>query len=160
MTPDDLPRVRAWRNHPEIRQYMYTQHEVSVAEHARWYECASEDAARHLLVYEESATPLGFINLHEIAKGGVGDWGFYAAPDAPKGTGQRLGRNALQYAFVQLGFHKLCAQVLAYNERSIRFHLSLDFKHEGILRDQHFDGQIYHDVMCLGLLNSEWQAKT
>ena len=160
MTRADLPRVLAWRNHPEIRQYMYTQHEVSLAEHTSWYELASKDAGRHLLVYEDNAEPQGFINLHEIARGGVADWGFYAAPDAPKGTGQQLGRMALQYAFVQVGFHKLCGQVLAYNERSIKFHLNLDFKQEGILRDQHFDGRIYHDVMCFGLLNSEWQAKT
>lgn len=101
---------------------------------------------------------MGFINIHQIAAGGIADWGFYAAPDAPKGTGKQLGQAALQYAFSVVGAHKLCAQALHFNERSVRFHLNLGFQQEGTLRDQHFDGQNYHDVVCFGLLASEWQA--
>lgn len=157
MTNEDLTRVLAWRNHEEVRRYMYTQHEISLAEHSRWFERASQDSNRHLLVFESNAVPLGFINLHQIAFGGVADWGFYAAPDAPKGTGRQLGQAALQYAFIHLGLHKLCGQALGHNERSIRFHRSLGFQQEGILREQHFDGQSYHDVVCFGLLASEWQ---
>ncbi|MOA13535.1 hypothetical protein D3C78_1335930 [compost metagenome] len=109
-------------------------------------------------MFECGAVPLGFINIHQIAPGGVADWGFYAAPDAPKGTGRQLGQAALRYAFTQAGLHKLCGQALAYNERSIKFHLSQGFQQEGILREQHFDGQNYHDVVCFGLLASEWLA--
>lgn len=157
MTNEDLERVLAWRNHEEVRRYMYTQHEISLAEHSRWFERASQDSSRHLLVFESDAVPLGFINLHQIALGGVADWGFYVAPDAPKGTGRQLGQTALQHAFTHLGLHKLCGQALGFNERSIKFHRSLDFRQEGILREQHFDGQSYHDVVCFGLLASEWQ---
>lgn len=158
MTHEDLEQVLAWRNHEEVRRYMYTQHEISLVEHTRWFERASQDSSRHLLVFESNAVPLGFINLHLIAPGGVADWGFYAAPDAPKGTGRQLGQAAIQYAFTQAGLHKLCGQALAYNERSIKFHLSQGFQQEGVLRDQHFDGQSYHDVVCFGLLAPEWQA--
>jgi UDP-4-amino-4,6-dideoxy-N-acetyl-beta-L-altrosamine N-acetyltransferase len=52
--------------------------------------------------------------------------------------------------------HKLCGQALAFNERSIRFHQNLGFRREGVLRQQHFDGEQYHDVVCFGLLASEW----
>lgn len=158
MTHQDLERVLAWRNHEEVRRYMYTQHEISLAEHVRWFERASQDACRHLLVFESNAVPQGFISLHQIAPGGVADWGFYAAPDAPKGAGRQLGQAALRYAFTQASLHKLCGQALAYNERSIKFHLSLGFQQEGILREQHFDGQNYHDVVCFGLIAAEWQA--
>lgn len=158
MTQSDLEQILAWRNDPEVRRYMYTQHEISLDEHTRWFERASQDASRHLLVFESDGVPLGFINIHQITTGGVADWGFYAAPDAPKGTGRQLGQAVQHYVFVQAGLHKLCGQALAYNERSIRFHQNLGFRHEGILREQHFDGQIYHDVVCFGLLASEWQA--
>ncbi len=160
MTQEDLERVLAWRNHEAVRRYMYTQHEISLAEHTRWFERASQDSCRHLLVFESSTVPLGFINFHQIAPGGVADWGFYVAPDAPKGTGRQLGKAALHYAFAHVGLYKLCGQALAYNERSIRFHRSLGFQQEGILRDQHFDGQNYHNVVCFGLLASEWQPNT
>jgi UDP-4-amino-4,6-dideoxy-N-acetyl-beta-L-altrosamine N-acetyltransferase len=158
MTRKDLELVLAWRNHEDVRRYMYTQHEVCLEEHTRWFERASLDASRHLLVFEVGAVSLGFINIQQIAPGGVADWGFYAAPDAPKGTGRKLGQTALRYAFTLAGLHKLCGQAIAYNERSIKFHLSQGFQQEGILRDQHFDGQRHHDVVCFGLIAAEWQA--
>lgn len=155
----DLESVLAWRNHPEVRRYMYRQHDISLDEHRRWYELASKDQQRHLLIYEDGSTPLGFINIHEIMPGGIADWGFYAAPDAPKGTGRALGKAALSYAFVESGMHKLCGQAIAFNKRSIQFHQKLGFTQEGILRQQYFDGQQYHDVLCFGLLANEWQER-
>lgn len=156
MKEEDLEPVLAWRNHPEVRRYMYTQHEISFEEHARWFIRASQEPDRHLLVFENDTIMLGFINIHQVATGGVADWGFYAAPNAPKGTGSALGQAALRYAFDAVGLHKLCGQALVFNERSIRFHRSLGFQREGVLRQQHFDGQRYHDVVCFGLLASEW----
>lgn len=159
MKESDLEQVLAWRNHPDVRRYMYTQHEILLEEHARWFSRVSQDPDRHLLILEIDETPLGFINIHQVTLGGIADWGFYAMPDAPKGTGRALGQAAVRYAFETAGIHKLCGRALAYNERSIRFHLNLGFQREGVLRQQHFDGQQYHDVECFGLLASEWQKK-
>lgn len=156
MVDADLDRVLAWRNHPDVRRYMYSQHEISPDEHIRWFGKASKDPERHLLIYECDSTPLGFINIHQIAPGGIADWGFYATPDAPQGTGKLLGQATLQFAFTNIGLHKVCGQALAYNERSIRFHQKLGFHQEAVLRQQHFDGQNYHDVVCFGLLATEW----
>jgi UDP-4-amino-4,6-dideoxy-N-acetyl-beta-L-altrosamine N-acetyltransferase len=152
----DLEQVLAWRNHVDIRQYMYTQHEIGLAEHRKWFERASQDPLRHLLVFEVDSVPLGFVNFSRLTSSSVADWGFYIAPDAPRGSGRQLGRTALEYAFRQLDLHKVCGQALDFNERSIRFHLTMGFQQEGILRDQHFDGERYHAVVCFGLLSHEW----
>jgi UDP-4-amino-4,6-dideoxy-N-acetyl-beta-L-altrosamine N-acetyltransferase len=158
MTGADLERVLAWRNHNEVRRYMFTQHEISLTEHSRWFERASQDSSHQLLIFESSGVPHGFINLHQIAPGGVADWGFYVSPDAPRGTGHRLGHAVLEHAFTCSALHKLCGQALRFNARSIKFHERLGFQQEGILREQHFDGEIYHDIVCFGLLASEWQS--
>lgn len=160
MICEDLELVLNWRNHEDVRRYMYSQHEIGLIEHTAWYERAVRDTSRHLLVFEVDGVAMGFINLHQIAPAGVADWGFYVAPDAPKGTGRKLGQAALQYAFDDVGLHKLCGQALAYNERSINFHRNLGFVQEGVLREQHFDGQHYHDVVCFGLLAAEQQTNT
>ena len=153
----DLERVLAWRNHPDIRRYMYTQHEIGLPEHRAWFERASLDLCKHLMIFESGGVPLGFINFSRLGSPGVADWGFYIAPDAPKGSGRQLGHAAFKYAFQQLNLHKICGQALAFNERSINFHRSMGFQQEGILRDQHFDGERYHSVVCFGLLSHEWQ---
>lgn len=159
MATTDLETVLAWRNHPEVRRYMYTQHEIRLDEHMRWFEQASRDPLRHLLIFEDGPTALGFINIHQRAPGKIADWGFYAAPDAPRGTGHALGKAALRYAFSDAGLHKLCGQAIAHNERSARFHRKLGFTQEGVLREQHYDGSQYHDVFCFGLLAEEWREK-
>lgn len=158
MVSDDLARVLAWRNHPQVRSMMYTREEIAMEQHRQWFKSATQDPRRHLLVFEADAQAAGFVNIGELVPGRIADWGFYASPDAPRGTGRRLGLAALRHAFASLGMHKVCGQVLRYNERSIRFHEALGFSREGMLRDQHFDGERFHDVICFGLLRDEWQA--
>ncbi len=157
MVKTDLERVLVWRNHPDVRRFMYTQHAITLDEHQSWFERALLDPKNHLLIYEYNHQPMGFVSLSESGRGGIVDWGFYVAPEAPKGTGRQLGRTALNHAFTQLKYYKVCGQALAYNERSIHFHQALGFQQEGILRDQHFDSERYHHVICFGLLSHEWQ---
>lgn len=157
MTREDLALVYAWRNHPDVRQYMYTRHEISLEEHSRWFEKASNDPSRSLLIFEHQDIPRGFAQFSRLPGGKSADWGFYLAFDAPKGSGRALGACALSYAFFNLDLHKVCGQVLANNERSIALHLRLGFQKEGLLRDHFFDGKNFQAVVCFGLLKAEWR---
>jgi len=159
MRDDDLERVLGWRNHPEVRRFMYTQHAITPSEHKRWFENSQRDPARSLLIYEQAGVPLGFVNITQTVLEHIADWGFYIAPDAPRGTGLRLGQTTLDFAFSSLALHKVCGQALGFNGRSIRFHEKLGFVHEGTLRDQHYDGTAYQTIIHFGLLRHEWQAK-
>jgi UDP-4-amino-4,6-dideoxy-N-acetyl-beta-L-altrosamine N-acetyltransferase len=159
MTEADLEQVLSWRNHPDVRRYMYTTHEIGLDEHREWFTGASTNPAIDLMIYESEGQGVGFVNITRTRCSEVADWGFYLAPDAPKGAGRSLGYQALAYAFEKLGLHKVCGQALGFNERSITFHKALGFIKEGRLRDQHFDGNEFHDVVCYGLLKNEWQTK-
>lgn len=158
MQPADLPQVLAWRNDPGIRRHMLTQHEVTLEEHTRWFESASQDPTRRLLIVESQQRPIGFVQFTRVAPEAACDWGFYAAPGAPPGSGTKLGQAALAFAFSQLGVHKVCGQALAGNEGSMRLHRKLGFVQEGILREQERIGDAWHDLVCFGLLRQEWQA--
>lgn len=154
----DLSLVRQWRNHPDVRRYMYTQHEITETEHWDWFKRSHEDPRRHHMLAESKGYPFGFVSLQlEDAESHRATWGFYLAPEAARGSGQALGNAALAYAFDQLGLHKLCGEALASNQRSLAFHERLGFTRESHLRDHHFDGHTYHDVIGFGLLRSEWQ---
>lgn len=156
MVNADLEQVLAWRNHPDVREYMLTRHEISAQEHQQWFQRASADATRRLLLVEDEMATLGFVSFSDVCPGGVSEWGFYAAPDAPRGSGKKLGVVALDLAFGDLALHKVCGQAMAFNASSIRFHESLGFAREGVLRDQQRIGLAYHDMVCFGLLSSEW----
>ncbi|MFA5490887.1 MAG: UDP-4-amino-4,6-dideoxy-N-acetyl-beta-L-altrosamine N-acetyltransferase [Candidimonas sp.] len=158
VTADDLPMVLAWRNHPSIRGFMLTRHEIGLEEHRNWFEKASQDATRRLLIVEEGPDPIGYVQFNNVTDGGVSDWGFYARPDAPKGSGRKLGRAALNHAFGALDLHKVCGQAIDTNRASIALHTALGFAREGVLRDQHYIEGAYHSLVCFGLLRSEWQS--
>lgn len=160
MTAADLAQVLEWRNHPEIRRHMFTQHEITGEEHRRWFEKCAADPRKHLLIFQRNVTPQGFVSFSQRADGGTADWGFYVAPDAPKGTGGELGKSALRYAFERLSVQKVCGEALAENEPSIRFHLRMGFRQEGVVRARHFDGERHHDVVCFCLLRDEWAANS
>jgi len=157
MVEEDLTMVLAWRNHPEVRRFMFTQHEISLAEHSQWFMRAMQDSTRRLLVVQELGSPIGYVQFSNVAPGGVAEWGFYARPDAAKGTGRKLGTIAVDHAFNELKLHKVCGQAIDTNQASIRFHERLGFKREGVLRDQKRMNDQYQTLICFGLLAHEWQ---
>lgn len=159
VTEQDLLMVLAWRNHAEVRRYMFTQHEITLDEHRNWFANASLDPSRCLLIVEEAGQAIGYVQFSKVEDGGVADWGFYARPDAPKGTGRKLGVMALNHAFGPLKLHKVCGQAIARNQASIAFHQRLGFVLEGVLRDQQRINGAYRSLHCFGLLSTEWQFK-
>ncbi|MBT4147117.1 MAG: UDP-4-amino-4,6-dideoxy-N-acetyl-beta-L-altrosamine N-acetyltransferase [Gammaproteobacteria bacterium] len=157
MIMEDLPMILAWRNHPDIRRFMFNQHVIEMDEHRNWFEKTLNDPTRRLLIVEDRNEPFGYVQFSNVVSGGVSDWGFYVRPDAPKGNGRKLGITALNYAFSILDLHKVCGQAIANNKASISFHLRLGFAEEGMLREHHCNNGEYHSLICFGLLKYEWQ---
>lgn len=148
-----------WRNQPHVRTNMLTQHEISLDEHQQWFERCAKDPSRRLMIVEEEDIPLGFVGFTGVGAGEIATWGFYAAPEAAKGSGTKLGYKALEFAFGVLLLHKVCGQALAFNEASIRMHQKFGFRQEGVLREQHKINDQYHDMICFGLLCEEWKMR-
>lgn len=156
MTEGDLSLVLSWRNSPDVRCFMYSQAIISFDEHQEWFKKTISNINKHLLIFELNEKAQGFISFQSMQSEKVAKWGFYLAPDAPKGTGKYLGKKALNFAFGSLLLDKVCAEVIDGNSRSKKFHKTLGFKAEGVLRQQYFNGGIYHDIYLYGLLSGEW----
>lgn len=151
--------VLAWRNHPAVRSFMLTQHEISLEEHRQWFERVKLEKTRLHLVVMDGTAPIGFVQFNSVSQGGIADWGFYVRPDAPKGSGTKLGKAALMHGFNVIGLHKVCGLAIDINSVSIAFHLKMGFQEEGRLRDQQRMGDRYHTLVCFGLLAKEWQER-
>jgi UDP-4-amino-4,6-dideoxy-N-acetyl-beta-L-altrosamine N-acetyltransferase len=158
MASKDLPIVLRWRNHDYVREFMFEQSQVNELEHQEWFFAASADPNRELLIFEQNAQALGFVQLRTDNEAGLVEWGFYASPEAPRGTGTAMLNCALNHVFKGEKAYKVCGRVLARNKASIRLHQKLGFRQEGILRQHHFDGSVLHDVHLFGMLNSEWKC--
>ena len=158
LTEADVEQIWQWRNHPQIRRWMFHGDEIPLEQHWQWYRSQSHNADVHLCLFTRGAAQ-GFVHFRHLGSR-VYEWGFYLSPDSPPGNGRHLGRAALDYAFSTLGAHKVSARVLAYNARSLALHQKLHFNQEGCLKNHHHDGTQYWDVIEFGLLAEHHQKNT
>ena len=157
MTAGDLPSVLAWRNSDHVRQFMYTKHEISADEHQAWFNRRTMDPDWYLLIFEDRGVPSGYVSFHRKSGQEAAEWGFYTAPSAEKGTGQRLGIAALDCGLGTMNFAKICGEALASNASSVKFHEKMGFQCEKLLVGAHFDGSSHCDVLCFEISAAEWQ---
>jgi UDP-4-amino-4,6-dideoxy-N-acetyl-beta-L-altrosamine N-acetyltransferase len=155
----DLEIVLHWRNHPAVRRNMLTQHEITIAEHRLWFERLEKDDTYALLVIEEDNQAIGCVVFSNVSFQGSADWSFYANPDSIPGTGLKVCTAALDVAFQELKVHKVAGQVLSFNKASTRTHLQLGFAQEGTFREHRLINGEYCDLLCFGILESEWQLQ-
>ena len=157
ITHDDSERILVWRNSPEIRRYMFTNHEISESEHSSWFEKMMGDTSSQYFIFEMNDTPMGVCALTDLnLKQGTTFWAAYQSPDARPGTGALMEFDLLEYVFNDLGLRKICGEVLALNKNVISLHKSFGFVTEGIFIKQHFDGHDYIDVHRFALFSQQW----
>ena len=158
---DDIGRVLAWRNQPEVARYMYTDHRISEAEHARWFAAAMGDESRRYWIIELDGEPVGVAGLNEISVTQRRAYcASYLALEAHRGhgLGTAAERQLMDHAFLDLGLDKLCTEVLATNSRGVKLHERCGFRIDGVLRQHVLKGGDRIDVVSMSLMRDEWTA--
>jgi UDP-4-amino-4,6-dideoxy-N-acetyl-beta-L-altrosamine N-acetyltransferase len=122
-TDADRDAVLRWRNHPQVRAASLTRHEIGAQEHAAWWKAALADPARRVLIYERREVPAGVVTFFDLDPDARSAWwGYYLDGDGLEAAGQLLmawieiQREAVRYAFDELGLELLEGEVLASNE--------------------------------------------
>lgn len=76
-----------------------------------------------------------------------------------KGYGIEVTELMLCYGFLELNLNRIWLSVFGYNLRAIKLYEKVGFIHEGREREMIYrDGQ-YYDLVKMGLLRREWQAR-
>ena len=156
----ELELMLSWRNHPAVRNNMYSQQEISREEHLAWWMRTKPDPSRKYFMYESKGQPLGIVGLVDIDQHHRhSSWAFYASPDAPRGTGSRMEYLALEFAFGVLELNKLYCEVLSFNAAVINLHKKFGFEQEGVFKEQFCrpDGA-YADIVRLAIFSHGWQS--
>lgn len=157
---EEIELMRIWRNSPEVRSKMYTQHEISEEEHRDWWKKTVKGSDSQYFMFENHSTPLGIVGFSRIDRANSNCfWAFYASPKAPQGTGSQMEYLALDYIFYTLRLHKVSCEVLAFNVPVIRLHHKFGFVTEGVFRQHYKNANQFIDVVRLGLLADEWAEK-
>ena len=158
----DSPRLLAWRNQPEVAEWMYSDHPITPDEHARWFAAAMTDPRRRYWVIESAGAPVGLANLYDLApEHGRTAWAYYLAD--PSTRGQGIGAFVeywvIEQVFGELGLGKLWCEVLIGNEPVWRLHEGFGFMREALFRAHVIKHGVPTDVVGLGLLKADWEAR-
>ncbi|HWA62767.1 MAG TPA: UDP-4-amino-4,6-dideoxy-N-acetyl-beta-L-altrosamine N-acetyltransferase [Caulobacteraceae bacterium] len=162
LTAGDQDRILAWRNSPDVRAYMYTDHVIGPDEHARWFAGIAGDARRRYWIIEAAGKPVGLANLYDIdQRHRRAAWAYYLADPGVRGMG--LGSYVeywvLQQVFETLRLHKLWCEVLVSNEPVWRLHETFGFRQEARFRDHVLKDDQFQDVLGLGILEDDWRER-
>jgi UDP-4-amino-4,6-dideoxy-N-acetyl-beta-L-altrosamine N-acetyltransferase len=152
----DLLELLIWRNHPNIRRFMLTQHEISLDEHKAWFDRTVLDQDRSILIIEDGDRPIGYVQFRGIT-GEYVDWGFYVDPCSPKGSGRKLAMIALTHAFDYMGLTRIRGKALPFNQASIKLHLSCGFLQEQNREKIKLEDGRIEDLICFILERSAWE---
>lgn len=167
MVEDDLAVVLAWRNHPSIRSKMYSQHEITKAEHQAWWDRVQLSDKTRVFIFERRCLPLAYVAFSDVARGAnTATWGFYTAPGSPAGTGSLMALAAMDMAFAPakgegadpLGLRKLNSEAIGSNTASIALHESFGFQREGVFHAHVLIGNVLEDVVRFALFADNWRA--
>lgn len=137
-TAADLPAMRQWRNHPSVRQVMFTRHEITADEHAAWWARISVSPRHRVLVLNCRGRDCGVVNFTaDEQAAGLWHWGFYLDPGAfaaPLEQLQAWGdmeKLSLQWAADVLGADEIACEVIASNTAVLALHRRHRFQETG-----------------------------
>lgn len=158
---EDLEFLQTQVNDPRVWRPIGRSRPINSEQERDFFEnvVCSDDTVDLLIVAD--STPVGTVGLFEL------DWetqaaeiGYWLAPEHhEQGYGTEATERVVQYAFDQLGLHRIAARVSEFNEPSRRLLESVGFTQEGVHRDDEFVDGEYHDVCWYGLLADEWHQK-
>lgn len=159
VTHADSAALLAWRNAPDVRAFMYTDHVIAPDEHARWFARAIVDPTRRYWIIENEGTGVGLANLYDIGSPtGSATWAFYLADPAVrgKGIGAMTEYLVIEQAFGPLGLNRLWCEVLETNPAVIKLHKRFGFTEETRLAARAVKDGEPVDAIGLALTAGAW----
>ncbi len=150
--------VLFWRNQAHVREVMYTDHEITAAEHEAWFIKALDDKDSCHLILERNLTPQAFINFSSIdRKNRKCFWGYYLiSPHNSRGSGSVMAWFSLDWCFRVLGMRKLFCESFASNQKACSLYRKLGFTQEAVFREHALKNGLPQHVLGFSLLSEEW----
>lgn len=166
---DHLPHVMTWVNDREVMQYFALRQErIEEAEERGYLEkltASSTDRAYSVFLDDgspEAEAYVGQVSVNQIYWPARNGRVFLVVRKAMQGKG--LGRAALEAlvaeAFGPLDLHKLWLIVRRDNVSSQAMYTRAGFHFEGVLRDEYCVAGRWFDMVRMGMLRAEHEART
>jgi len=162
-TPEDIPRIHAWFNDPEVTHYMFTGQKPTTLEQVTslMKHDVEEGNVVMIAVNKEDDAVIGLVGLYEIHPTAnkaemriiIGEKQYWG-----KGYGSELTEVITFYGFDRLNLHRIYLGYTAANKAAAGAYTNAGYTHEGVLRDDIYRNSEYYDTVRMGLLRDEYYA--
>ena len=135
-------------------------HSYTLEDIVNWINFHNNNSDEVLLVVEDRSVGklIGHVGLYKIDRfARKTEYGILLADDNSrgKGYGTKCTRTMVDYAFDELGMHKVTAAVLSANAPSVAMFKKCGFSVDGCLRDDVYKNGRYYDVLSMSVLSDE-----
>ena len=156
LSSEERKMVLDWRNHDNVRMWMYSDNKISLNEHIYFIDRLVGDTNNfYWIVKNKDGIYLGTIYLNKTdIRNKHAYIGIYSNPyNEIKNKGKLLIQSIKSLAFEIAGLHTLKLEVIDNNQKALNFYTKSGFTEEGSLKEFVFkDGQ-WHDVIIMGIMN-------
>lgn len=162
---EDLQKTNEWRNNLElIKLTQGVRFPKTIEMDKEWFENTLNDKSNRNIYFGideiESGSFIGIVHLTNIDYiSGTAIWGFIIGDKSKrgKGYGKEFSKLILNYAFTVLNLRKITSYVVKYNVNSLNIFKSVKgFKEEGLLKNQIYFDNKYHDVIVFSLFRDNY----
>ncbi|MCR5249567.1 MAG: GNAT family N-acetyltransferase [Lachnospiraceae bacterium] len=160
ITHEDTDLIVKWRNQENVIRYFFYRGEFTRESHERWLKerIGGGDVVQFLVSLKDGERPIGCTYIRDIDCGNKkAEYGvFIGEEDARgKGIGKEILNLTVDYAFRELGLHRIYARVREDNGPSLYSFLHCGFEREALLRDSIFCDGEFLNVVLLSRINPE-----
>lgn len=162
ITMEDTQNIVRWRNSDRVRQNFIYQAEFTAQGHENWMRTRvfTGEVVQFIICLAENDRPVGSVYFRDIDSGDKkAEYGIFIGEEdaAGRGIGTQTARLAVAYAKDVLKLHKLMLRVFADNQAAVRSYEKAGFVQEGYLKDEHFLGGRYRDLILMAVIFKENQ---
>jgi len=130
MSLEEKKMVLSWRNHPDIKQWMYNSNDIPLENHLSFIETLKNCAEKLYFLVKQNNNYIGVIDFTNIDKGNKSsEFGLYSNIDIQTpGVGRILENVCIDYAFNILNINILKLEVFSENAQVRNLHKKFNFK--------------------------------
>jgi len=116
-----------WRNHPNIREWMYNKDIITLESHLNYIKSLETQKDRVYFLVKDGKNAIGVIDLTSIdSTNKTAEIGLYTNPFL-KGYGKILMTQIINYSFNELGLSSLYSNVFITNDAAIHLYKRFNF---------------------------------
>lgn len=124
---EEKEMILKWRNHPDIRKWMYNQDEITLDEHLSFIDSLKSRKDKLYFLVKKEDEFIGVIDFTQLAEEISVHMGIYSNPNI-KGNGKILLNKIIDYSFNDLKVKKIFSEVFAENNKAHNLYKNFNFK--------------------------------